>query len=97
MTRQRDTTSTARHSSRRKFGFAIVSLVALFDIASAMTPATAALHTEPPRGLRNCFRTYFGDGELKKLVTAAPMIDGAFSRPDSGQAPDGLTPYFGIE
>jgi hypothetical protein len=86
MTTRRDNTSNARHSGKRKAGFAIVSLVALFDIASAMAPASAALHTEPPRGLRNCFRTYFGDGELKKLVTAAPLIDGAFSRSEDGKA-----------
>lgn len=85
MTMQRDNTSNASRSARRKFGFAIVSLVALFDIASAMTPASAALHSEPPRGLRNCFRTYFGDGEMKKLVMAAPLIDGAFSRPEDGK------------
>lgn len=86
MTTQRDNTPNARRSAKRKFGFAIVCFIALFDIASAMTPAQAALHTEPPRGLRNCFRTYFGDGELKKLVVAAPMIDGAFSRPEDGKS-----------
>ncbi len=85
MTTQWVNTSNAQRSAKRKFGFAIVCLVALFDIASAMTPVSAALHTEPPRGLHNCFRTYFGDGELKKLVTAAPMIDGAFSRPGDGK------------
>ena len=85
MTTKKNNTSNAPRSGKRNFGFAIVSLVALFDIASAMAPASAALHTEPPRGLRNCFRTYFGDGEMKKLVMAAPLIDGAFSRPEDGK------------
>jgi hypothetical protein len=59
---------------------AIVYFVALFDVASAMAPASAALHTDPPTGLRQCFRTAFAGKEVKRSVTPLPIIDRGFGR-----------------
>jgi hypothetical protein len=68
-----------KHSCKRSFGFAIVYVVALFDIAGAMAPASAALHSDPPAGMRQCFRTVFGGKETKKLATALPVIEQGFA------------------
>lgn len=72
-------------SGNARRGLAIVYLVALFDIASGMAPASAALHTDPPTGMRQCFRKFSESSELKKSATVIPVID------------RGITPYFGSE
>ena len=73
-------------------GMAIVYLVALFDIASAMAPASAALHSDPPTGLRQCFRMFFNGKDTKKLATPLPVVDRRFCTAEGGSRV-----YFGNE
>jgi hypothetical protein len=84
--------ASPNRSCKRLSGMLIVYVVALFDIASAMTPAHAALHTDPPTGMRQCFRKFSGNDEPKKSITAQAIVENALTRA-------GIRPgrYFGSE
>jgi hypothetical protein len=89
---RRPVSASPKRSCKRLSGMALVYFVALFDIASAMAPASAALHTDPPTGMRQCFRKFSGNDEPKKSVAAQAIVESGLSRSDCGSGR-----YFGSE